>query len=55
METQEFTKELERCTQDVGMAKENSKIHLVLVLNQDILSHLDTYITMWVSDKMAHL
>ena len=37
------------------MAKENAKVHLVLALNQDTLSHLDVYISMHVGDKMAHL
>ena len=37
------------------MAKENAKVHLVLALNQDTLTCLDTYITMHGGDKMAHL
>ena len=37
------------------MAKEDAKVHLVLVLNQDTLSHLDVYITMHGGDEMAHL
>ena len=40
---------------DVGMAKEDAKVHLVLVLNQDTLSHLDAYTTMHMGDEMAHL
>ena len=37
------------------MAKENAKVHLVSVLNQDTLIHLGAYITMRGGDKMAHL
>ena len=37
------------------MAKEDTKAHLVLALNQDTLTRLDTYITMRGGDKMAHL
>ena len=42
-------------TQDMGMAKEDTKVHLVLALNQNTLTHLDAYITMRGSDKMACL
>ena len=51
----EFAQEFEWHTQDVGMAKEDAKVHLVLALNQDTLSHLDAYVTMHGGDKMAHL
>ena len=37
------------------MAKEDAKVHLVLALNQDTLTCLDTYINMRGGDKMAHL
>ena len=37
------------------MAEEDAKVHLVLVLNQDTLAHLDAYVTMCGSDKMTHL
>ena len=37
------------------MAKEDAKVHLVSVLNQDTLARLDAYITMCGGDKMAHL
>ena len=37
------------------MAEEDAKVHLVLGLNQDTLSHQDAYVTMRGSDKMAHL
>ena len=35
------------------MANGDIKVHLVLVLNQDTLSHLDAYITMCEGDKIA--
>ena len=37
------------------MAKEDTKVHLVLALNQDTFARLGTYITMRGVDKMAHL
>ena len=37
------------------MGKEEAKVHLVSVLNQDTLTCLDTYVTMCGGDKMAHL
>ena len=40
---------------DVGMGKEDTKVHLVLALNQDTLACLDTYVTMRGGDEMAHL
>ena len=55
IETREFAQEFEWHAQDVGMAEEDSKVHLVLALNQDTLSHLDAYVTMRGSDGMAHL
>ena len=55
MTMREFAQEFEQYAQDAGMAKEDAKVHLVLVLNQDTLTHLDTYITMHGGDKMAHL
>ena len=55
MAAREFTREFERRARDVGMAKEDAKVHLVLALNQDILARLDAYVTMRGGDKMAHL
>ena len=37
------------------MAEEDAKVHLVSALNQDTLTHLDTYLTMHNSDEIAHL
>ena len=37
------------------MAEEEAKVHLVLALNQDTLTHLDIYVTMHGGDKMARL
>ena len=37
------------------MTEENTKIHLVSVLNQDTLIHLDASITMHGDDEMAHI
>ena len=51
---QEFAKEF-RHTQYAGMVEEDTKGHLVSGLNQDTLSCLDVYITMWGGDKMACL
>ena len=51
----EFAREFERHTWDVGVAKEDAKVHLVSVLNQDTLIRLDAYITMRGGDEMAHL
>ena len=53
--TREFTQELKRHAQDVGMAEEDTKVHLVLALNQDTLTCLDAYIAMCGGDEMAHL
>ena len=39
----------------MGMAKEYTKVYLVLALNQDTLSQLDANITIWGGDKMACL
>ena len=55
MVTREFAREFEWCAQDVGMAEEDAKVHLVLALIQDTLTHLDAYVTMRVGDEMAHL
>ena len=46
----EFSRKFERCAPDVGMAEEDAKVHLVLVLNQDTLAHLDAYVTMCGGD-----
>ena len=51
----EFAWELKQHTQDVHMAKEDAKVHLVLALNQDTLAHLDAYVTMPGGDEMARL
>ena len=37
------------------MAEEDTKVHLVSVLNQDTPARLDAYVTMCGGDKMAHL
>ena len=55
MATKEFAWEFERHAQDVGMVKEDTKVHLVSVLNQATLAHLDAYVTMYGGDKMARL
>ena len=55
MAAREFAREFERSAKDVGMAKEDAKVHLVSALNQDTLAHLDAYVTMRGGDKMAHL
>ena len=39
----------------MGMAEEDAKVYLVLVLNQDTLRCLDTYVTMRGGDEMACL
>ena len=51
----EFAREFERCARDVGMAKEDAKVHLVTALNQDTLARLDAYVTMRGGNEMAHL
>ena len=53
--TREFAREFEQCAQNAGMAKEDAKVHLVSVLNQDTLTHLDAYVTMGGVDQMARL
>ena len=53
--TREFAREFEQHSQDSGMDKQDAKVHLVSALNQDTLTHLDTYITMRGGNKMAHL
>ena len=55
MAAREFAREFKRCAQDVGMAKEDAKAHLVSALNQDTLARRDTYITMRGGDEMARL
>ena len=55
MATREFAWESEWHAQDVGMAKEDAKVPLVSVLNQNTLIHLNAYVTMHGGDKMAHL
>ena len=51
----EFARELKWRAQDVGMAKEDAKVHLVSALSQDTLARLDAYVTMRGGDKMARL
>ena len=55
MKTREFTWCFERLAQDGGMAEEDAKVHLILSLNQDTLSHLNAYVTMHGVDEMACL
>ena len=55
MATREFAQEFEQHTQDVGIAQEDAKVHLVSVLNQDTLTCLDAYVTMLGGDEIAHL
>ena len=49
------TREFEWYARDAGMAKEDTKVHLVLVLDQDTLTRLDAYVNVRGGDKMAHL
>ena len=51
----EFAREFKRHARDVGMAKEDAKVHLVSALNQDTLARLDAYVTMRGGDEMARL
>ena len=51
----EFAREFEWHAQDAGMAKEDTKVHLVWALNQDTLARLDAYVTMRGGDEMALL
>ena len=37
------------------MENKDLKVHLVSILNQDTLSHLDTYITTCGGGEIAHL
>ena len=53
--TREFAWEFEQHAQNMGMTKEDTKVHLVSALNQDTLGHQDTYISMRGGDEMAHL
>ena len=55
MVTREFAEKFEWHSQDVGMAEEDVKVHLVSALNQDTLSYLDMYFTIRGGDKMAWL
>ena len=54
-EMRNFAQEFEWHAQDAGMTEEDTKVHLVSVLNQDTLSYLDTYTTMQGGIEMAHL
>ena len=51
----EFTREFKWHAQDVGMAKEDAKVHSVSELNQDTLTCLDAYVTMHGGNEMARL
>ena len=51
----EFAREFKRRAWDMGMAKEDAKVHLVSALNQDTLASLDAYVTMRGGDEMARL
>ena len=51
----EFAQEFERCAWDMGIAEEDTKVHLVSALNQDTLTYLDAYITICGSDEIACL
>ena len=53
--TREFAREFEWHAQDVDMAEEDAKVHLVSALYQDTLTRLNAYITMRGGDEMAHL
>ena len=53
--TREFAQEFKWCARDADMAKEDTKVYLVLALNQDTLTCLDAYVTMHGGDKMARL
>ena len=55
MAAREFAREFERRARDAGMAKEDAKVNLVSVLNQDTLTRLDAYVTISGGDKMACL
>ena len=55
MATREFAWDFELHARDVGMAEEDVKVHLVSVLNHDILSYLDAYVTIHEGNKMGHL
>ena len=39
----------------MGITEEDAKVHLVLALNQDTLSHMEIYVTMRGGDEMARL
>ena len=47
-----FAQKFEWCARDSGIVKEDAMVYLVLVLNQDILSCLDAYVTMCGGDEM---
>ena len=49
MATREFTQEFER------HAKEETKVYFFLALKKNTLSCLDSYITMQVGERTAHL
>ena len=46
MATREFAREFEQYALDAGMAEENAKVDLVMVLNLCTLSYLDVKATM---------
>ena len=51
----EFAREFKWHAWDTGMVKEDAKVNLVSVLNQDTLARLDAYVTMRGGDEMARL
>ena len=53
--THDFAREFERQACDVEMGAEASKVHLVVVLNQDTLRNLDAYVTLQGREEMACL
>ena len=53
--TREFARGFKWHAQDMGMAEEDAKVHLISALNQDTLTCPDAYVTMRGGDKMAHL
>ena len=39
----------------MGIAEEGTKVHLILAVTKDTLSHLDMYVTMRGGEKMAYV
>ena len=53
--TRDFVWEFEQHARDMGMAEEDAKVYLVMALDLDTLSCLDTYVTMYNGGEMVHL